>query len=335
MWWCSNENYKKATTPSITKQTWREYENTMKQKNLHLCKDLLTGLLSVVCRILTTVELTRPCESGSTCTTRAKDQALCGTFFSGIIMTSPSTRLCLVWCYLCLSCITSRYYFFHQDQNTFAKYCTFCHCWSTYTSLLWNFPGGGIITGDLVLKMWFGVSGSRLLHSPETVIRGLELIVATTSQMRIWNDSSSMQWTYSSINLARTFLVVLIWCYHLAAVGLKSMFSLFRLVWISSWSISSLACRNLFHVATKFVPSSLLISLTRLWLEFLVIASCCLIILLFMLSTTWIKLCNSFPSALQGIPAFLWALATINVLSFFHSLTGMSRNEDVSHLSVL
>lgn len=309
--------------------------NTKIQWNKKTYISVRTCLLSVVCRILTTVELTRPCESGSTCTTRAKDQALCGTFFSGIIMTSPSTRLCWVWCYLCLSCITSRYYFFHQDQNTFAKYCTFCHCWSTYTSLLWNFPGGGIITGDLVLKMWFGVSGSRLLRSPETVIRGLELIVATTSQMRIWNDSSSMQWTYSSINLARTFLVVLIWRYHLAAVGLKSMFSLFSLVWISSWSISSLACRNLFHVATKFVPSSLLISLTRLWLEFLVIASCCLIILLFMLSTTWIKLCNSFPSALQGIPAFLWALATINVLSFFHSLTGMSRNEDVSHLSVL
>ena len=52
---------------------------------------------------------------------------------------------------------------------------------------------------DLVVKMWLGVSGSRSPGSSEAVVKGLELIIASTSQMSVRNDSSSKQWPYSSI----------------------------------------------------------------------------------------------------------------------------------------
>ena len=122
---------------------------------------------------------------------------------------------------------------------------------------------------DLVVKMWLGVSGSRSPGSPETVVKGLELIIASTSHMSVRNDSSSKQWPYSSIKPERTFLVVLIWRSHtppmwLAAGGLKiqSMFSFSNWTRISSCSISSLAWSNSFRAPTKFVPLSLLNSLT-------------------------------------------------------------------------
>lgn len=79
---------------------------------------------------------------------------------------------------------------------------------------------------DLVVKMWLGVSGSRSPGSPEAVVKGLELIIASTSHMSVRNDSSSKQWPYSSIKPERTFLVILIWRSDkppmwLAADGLK------------------------------------------------------------------------------------------------------------------
>lgn len=75
---------------------------------------------------------------------------------------------------------------------------------------------------DLVVKMWLGVSGSRSPGSPETVVKDLELIIASTSHMSVRNDSSSKQWPYSSIKPES----------------------------------------NSFRAPTKFVPLSLFISLT-------------------------------------------------------------------------
>ena len=171
---------------------------------------LLTGLLSVVSRVLTMTDLTRPCASGSTRTTSAYGQALRGTFSSRIITTSPSTRLPWGCCHMCLSCITTSYSFFHRDQNRFAKYCTLRHQQRMYTSFFWNYPGGGNNTVDLAVRIWLGVSGSRSSGSPDTVVKGLELITASTSHMRVRNDSSSKQWPYSSMRPASIILLVLI-----------------------------------------------------------------------------------------------------------------------------
>ena len=189
---------------------------------------LFTGLLRVVACVFTTTDLTRLWPSGSTCKTRANDQKLRGTFSSRISTISPSTRFRWGFWYLLLSCITTRYSFFYRDQNKFAKFCTLRHRRSIYTSFCWNFPGGGNITVDLVVKMWLGVSGSRSPGSPETVVKDLELIIASTSHMSVRNDSSSKQWPYSSIKPES----------------------------------------NSFRAPTKFVPLSLFISLTvprRLW----------------------------------------------------------------------
>ena len=123
----------------------------------------------------------------------------CGTFSCRISTISPSTRFRWGFCHLLLSCITTRYSFFHPDQNKFAKCCTLRHRRRIYTSFCWNFPNGGNITVDLVVKMWLGVSGSRSPGSPATVVKGLELIIASTSHMSVRNDSSSKQWPYSSI----------------------------------------------------------------------------------------------------------------------------------------
>lgn len=103
----------------------------------------------------------------------------------------------------------------------------------------------------------------------QTVIKGLEIIIASTSHMSVRNDSSSKQRPYSSIKPERTFLVDLIWRSHtppmwLAAGGLEiqSMFSFSNLTRISSGSNSSMAWSNSFCTPTKFVPLSLLIFLT-------------------------------------------------------------------------
>ena len=223
---------------------------------------LFTGLLRVVACVFTTADLTRPWPSGSTCKTRANEQKLRGTFSSRISTISPSTRFRWGFCYL-------HYYFFLAllldiPSSIGTKI-------NLHTSFCWNFPGGGNITVDLVVKMWLGVSGSRSPGSPETVVKGLELIIASTnSHMSVRNESSSKQWPYCAIKPERTFLVVLIWRSHtppmwLATDGLKiqSMFS-----FSNSTRISSMAWSNSLHAPTKFVPLSLLISLTgprRLW----------------------------------------------------------------------
>ena len=224
---------------------------------------LFTGLLRVVACVFTTADLTRPWPSGSTCKTRANQQKLRGTFSSRISTISPSTRFRWGFCHLLLSCITTRYSFFHRDQNRFAHIILLKLSW-------WGQYHSGLGCQDVVRGKWLEITWLA-----RDCRQGSWINNCVHFDISVRNESSSKQWPYCSIKPERTFLVVLIWRSHtppmwLATDGLKiqSMFSFSNSTRISSWSTSSMAWSNSFHAPTKFVPLSLLISLTgprRLW----------------------------------------------------------------------
>ena len=155
------------------------------------------------------------------------------------------------------------------QQKTLARYWTRRQRFLMYKSARWKCPGGGNRTTDFEVSRWLGVSGLSSRGSEDTVVKGLELTIASISHMSVWNDSWSSLSPNSRDNEDITFLTVLICLSQtppiwLAAGGLKvqvmARFFKSSLIWL--WSISAMAVRSLRSAPTKLVPLSHLMSWT-------------------------------------------------------------------------
>ena len=77
-----------------------------------------------------------------------------------------------------------KYSFLQRVQNKLAKYCTRRHLLRRYTSARWKLPNGGITSLDFMVKIWFGLSGLRLLVLLEENIRELKQARTATAVNR-------------------------------------------------------------------------------------------------------------------------------------------------------
>ena len=114
-----------------------------------------------------------------------------------------------------------------------------------------------------VVRIWFGLSRNRSLASLDVIVSGLELMIASTSHVKVCKDSSFNQFPCSQSKVSRILCEVLM-CFsqtlpmRLAPGGLnfqsiccRQSFSL-----ISSWSIFLIALRSSPFTPTKLVPLS-------------------------------------------------------------------------------
>ena len=165
--------------------------------------------------------------------------------------------------------------FLHLDQNSSAKCCTLLHYLLLYKSGLTNEPGGGIITLLFIVNRLLGDNGVRLCGSLiVSTVRGREFIIASTSVIRVWRDSSfkHVPWFFS--NDAKILLADLIWRSHTPPMWLaagtfldqisQSTPGFARNWWTCWWFISLKGFFNSLSGPTKFLPLFDVILLTLL-----------------------------------------------------------------------
>jgi hypothetical protein len=88
---------------------------------------------------------------------------------------------------ICKFCIN---YFFHLDQNSFARYCTCRHLFLQYMSSFWNTAGGGNTTLFFIVNIECGDSGRLVGSWRFSVVSGLEFTTHSASARNVLNDSS-------------------------------------------------------------------------------------------------------------------------------------------------
>ena len=139
------------------------------------------------------------------------------------------------------SCSEWRNFFFHRDQNSFARCCTRLHCFLEYRSAVWKTPGGGKIA-LLFMELMF------------SAVRGRLFTIASASHMNVLSVSSLSCVPFFSRIADKIFRTVLIcrsqtppmWQADgtLNRISTQSQFSFSISICTWFWSISEIASRS-------------------------------------------------------------------------------------------
>ena len=214
---------------------------------------LCTGRRSSEVSVLTNALLTKPLESGSSFTTTPIDQSFLGSFL--LCSVSPDSTLAAaeVWAGTLFSTTTRTGYTgteLYANGGAYRRH---------YVETCWE---GGRAILVFIVKIWLCDSGKGRLESLEVAVIGLELMIDSTSHVKVSKDSSSRR-----SRVLRILLVVRICRSQIPSMSLPAgglnvqstccwrSFSVILL-----WSISSMASRSSLVAPTKLVPLSVLIS---------------------------------------------------------------------------
>ena len=127
--------------------------------------------------------LTLPSSPGKVLVTKAIGQWFLSTWQSRRRTRSPSLILGRLFCHFDRSCSVQRYSRLHLSQNVLARCWTLRHCWRCRSASTKHPGGGGLQT--FWVRIMFGVSRAGAFASVEMVAKGLALIMAETSAMRV------------------------------------------------------------------------------------------------------------------------------------------------------
>ena len=138
---------------------------------------------------------------------------LCWQYCSFNIKMSPNSKFLLLSFHFCLVCKLCRNSFLHLCQNSSAICCTRLHLLLEYRSGFVKTPGGGMTTFVFIVNRLLGESGIWLLISLKvSTVSGLELIIDSTSAIKVLSASSFNDWPCVFSNPSKIPLVVWIWC---------------------------------------------------------------------------------------------------------------------------
>ena len=131
------------------------------------------------------------------------------------ITMSQTSKFLLLSFHFCLDCKLCRIYFLHLCQNSSAICCTRLHLLLEYKSGFVKIPGRGITTFAFIVNRLLGESRIWLLISLKvSTVSGLELVIDSTSTIKVLNVSSFNDWPCAFGYPSKIPLVVWIWRSH-------------------------------------------------------------------------------------------------------------------------
>ena len=145
---------------------------------------LLTGLSKRLVLVFIFTLRTAPLESSKVSTTLPMSQKFQGEELSTNNTTSPVEQFLRGLDYFCRSWSSGRYSQVHMVQNKSAIYWTCFQRFLVHATFLLKMPGG-MVGCDFNSNKLLGVRGSRSFTSSEILVRGLPLMMLSTSHRTV------------------------------------------------------------------------------------------------------------------------------------------------------